>query len=833
MAVRDPIPNYSTTKRIVLLIDLNPLLYLQDPAPYLTSLLSSTKTLLSFPPLSSSLFSFKPFFSSLSPLLSSSKLPVSSLSLSFDLPDFTLLSLTSLLSSLTEKFAPSSASSLPPPRASNVATSMRQLLHDYAWDPMIRDDLDTGTLSDSDSDFAVVRSNLVVLFSPVCKDRKWVCEFLELDDAEEYVDSGNTFNKRFCGFFECVNDAFVSRDIHVSWVDVKCELDCSEEECQTGIFQSGIRDLGWGFCSSTLFVLGSALVPFGLIYPLLGVSSCFSGFNECNKRIQGQLSLEILDVNGKPLKCKCCDIELFDLKALSRNSSPDPSHVLEFVSSQTGNDKQKKTFWEVFDGGIAKLHVKAVKRYAEPVKFEGHFLDPILVREFSGESVKNQGDSSVESLGDRVLQLLAAHMGDHKQRKSIPFWHILLSFLYREGYWAVVCISNGDEESHMGVLKPFTISSGFLLIIGDGLNCHDLFNGSSGTNFAQLATKTDGTICKPKVDFFYSHGINESMSMPSPSKKGATVGGGQGRKNKKDLHLLQDLSWNAFCKAAYQQFQVDLEDVYFSQGYKSSKKLKFLKCWIKQVRKSSHYDLTMPDRFKPNEDIPKAVNDRLTELPEESEQPFPSSASVGEDASAGASRIQDEVALDFRSDTAESFFSNLHNKIEQGLESGWVDLRSMAKRLVNSSIYWLYQKREVKTSLESPAQKSDAVCDNVVSVELAKVLLRDPKDLIAKHKNDDASHQASEARASGFSKEYIIREYESQILFRMEILQSEIGATIMESTKQKFVKQICMFLETIQCHMEGGFFGEWSLDNYVGTIIKSRVSDQCLKFQVL
>lgn len=61
----------------------------------------------------------------------------------------------------------------------------------------------------------------------------------------------------------------------------------------------------------------------------------------------------------------------------------------------------------------------------------------------------------------------------------------------------------------------------------------------------------------------------------------------------------------------------------------------------------------------------------------------------------------------------------------------------------------------------------------------------------------------------------------------MEIIRSEVGATIGESMKQKFVKQICLLLETIQCHLERGFFGEWSLDNYVGKIIKSRYI--CLK----
>lgn len=56
------------------------------------------------------------------------------------------------------------------------------------------------------------------------------------------------------------------------------------------------------------------------------------------------------------------------------------------------------------------------------------------------------------------------------------------------------------------------------------------------------------------------------------------------------------------------------------------------------------------------------------------------------------------------------------------------------------------------------------------------------------------------------------------------MLCSGVSLSIEESTKQKFVKQICLLLETIQCHLQGGFFGDWSLDNYVGKIIKSRYS---------
>lgn len=55
----------------------------------------------------------------------------------------------------------------------------------------------------------------------------------------------------------------------------------------------------------------------------------------------------------------------------------------------------------------------------------------------------------------------------------------------------------------------------------------------------------------------------------------------------------------------------------------------------------------------------------------------------------------------------------------------------------------------------------------------------------------------------------------------MEILRSEVAAGIKESTKQKFVKQICSLLDIIQYHV-GGFFGDESLESYVGRTLKSR-----------
>ncbi|KAL9678431.1 hypothetical protein QQ045_015179 [Rhodiola kirilowii] len=91
----DPI-DYSITQRILLLIDLHPAL-ITSPSPYLKAVRAAAEAILTIPSLSSSLFSFKFFYSSLPPILYPTKPP---LKLKFDQPAATLVLLTEALSSL-------------------------------------------------------------------------------------------------------------------------------------------------------------------------------------------------------------------------------------------------------------------------------------------------------------------------------------------------------------------------------------------------------------------------------------------------------------------------------------------------------------------------------------------------------------------------------------------------------------------------------------------------------------------------------------------------------------------------------------------------------------
>ncbi|KAF1880899.1 hypothetical protein Lal_00011959 [Lupinus albus] len=778
----DPFTSYSQTHRVVLLIDVS-----NSDSNYITSLLSSLNSILSFPSLSSSLFSFHLFFSSLSPLLSLSKLPLPS---PFDLPLPTLHSLSLSLSSLS---LPLPLPSLP--IASHIASSLFFIFHHYSWDPPI--------LSSSNS---FIPSNLVLLFSPLSHS------FTSFFQTHSFSDL-TLFPDAFSTSFNSVRNVFDSRDIHCTFVRVgngSHSHHIDEVTKVNDLFQIGTAKLGWGFCSLDSIVLGSAILPFRLIYPKIGTYLGSIQFgDDCSKKVQVKLSLNILDLNHNPISYNSCDLELVDFK-ISARPCQDVWFKPELSNLQGGGCERKERFWKICSDGVTKFEVKALCRCDAFVNLKECLSDSILVHEVFRESKKKHEPSSDEFFANRVLQMLAAEFGSQWRRKPAPIWEILLSFLCKEGYYAFVSLTNANGDSVMCILRPFTVTSALLSVLGD----LDLASDFGVTNLAQYVRTVD------VGDHKSAHKLEKDRDLlDSHAKKSIDIAvEGHHQKKVMDLNTLKNLTWSSFCDSVYGQFEMDLYEVYYAVGCdKSRKLLKFLKCWMKQVKKSGCYDPTLSEKPKPNKIIAEDINDKLAELPQNGEQPITPSSSVG--VNTEASRILDDAVLDFRLETSEAFFSNLSNKIHQGIESEDIDLAAFAERLVSSSIYWLCQKVDKETVSEShSSSKSHNTHGSIVVSELVKLLLRDPKELAAKHKGRNSFSQASDTGAATLVTEHVI-------LFRMEILQSEVGSGVRDSSKQKFVKQICLLFENIQCHMEGGFFGDWNLENYVSRIIKSRYSD--------
>ncbi|KAI3975207.1 hypothetical protein MKX01_020608 [Papaver californicum] len=799
------------TQRIVFLIDLHPL-FTQNPnsssssSSYISSILTSTQKLLEFSSLSTSLFAFKFFTSSLSPVLSSSKIGKFGSSFSFDSPSQTLISLTQALDSFSPILKLNHENALGP-KCHFVAEAVLEVMLGYAWEEDGDEDL-TGMV-----DCAVVKRNLILVFTPAFKSIKLVADFVGIE-GDELV-SDNVFCERFCEKFGGLRDGFVSRDIHLSWVSVNYEENVEKEGDFFEFMESGVKRLEWGSCSTNAINLGSSLVPFGLIYPKIGCSML--GVDACGKKCRAELSLEILDVTGRPLECKCCDLELIEMK-VSRRRPLCHSGVL----GSRGSSDEGRMFWGNGSDQRRKICVKEVRKSDEIVNIKDRLRDLVLILGFSGDQkIDGKIDTQGVFFADRVLEMLRMEKSEFIPGK--PVWQLLLAFLYRGSYSALVTVLNKDGISVTGIVKPFTVNSAFLYVLDGVLSFSELLSeaGEVCSGFERCSVKQLSET--PNMDVELSTPADTQHGEFS-SQKSSESQGGIMRKNRNGLKFVQNLSWSSFCEAALRNTEMNLEEIYIERECNNSKKFKFLKCWMKQTRKlSSQTRIKSHEKEQQHLSANEETQNRLMKLEQESEPPISSSFSIGE-VSAEVAPDMNDGATPAWTETSETFFGSISEKIQQSLILEDMDLGALAERLVYSSVHWLYRKYETDNTNENSNSKEQPEdgCGGLVAAELIKLLLVDPKDLAMKYKSSDPSAIASDSTSTTYTSEYKVREYELQVLFRMEILQSKVGGSIKESTKQKMVKQICSFLETIQCHHAEGFWGDFSLDAYVRKTIKKR-----------
>lgn len=556
---------------------------------------------------------------------------------------------------------------------------MLQLIHDYAWetekdDPSGKNDFIHGS-------FMEISSNLVILLSPIGQS---LVNYLESCDFNEV--------------FLPVREAFATRDIHLCWVDVRsedfeiAEVDEKKNECEDKLVmvRDGIRRMGWGFCSSDFIILGSALLPLGLIYPKIGVPFDFLDFG---RRKYGELNLEILGVNGMPLECKFCDLEFVNMKSLSCNV--ETGNILNaFESRDSQSLGSQDGLWMRIGEGKLKLHVKNVHRYDECDKTGGSSI--ILVQERFQELQKNKQKCDYDIFADRVLGMLHEEMGGLCYRNQLPTWQMFLSFLHMKGYWASVSLSSSNEDIFTGSLKPFTSHLAILHIIDAGHFNGEKMIGSNRCSASQTNTSTSGS-CEQYGD--------------EKRKKG--------RK-----HLYKEMTWSSFRKAAFEGYNFDLFELYFARFLENSKKLKFLKCWMKQISRVGECSLaTLPESKSVDESESSACNALL---------PKPSPAEEG-------------VMPVSLSENSETFLSSLSKRIDHGLESG-MDLQKLAEQVVKSSVHWLHHELEKET--DSEGQELIKTSDEAFCDKLIELLLRSPKEMKKIHQDPNPS-----------SSEYIVREY--------------------------------------------------------------------------
>ncbi|CAA6665915.1 unnamed protein product [Spirodela intermedia] len=732
----------SQTRRVVLLVDLHPLLTIQDPAQYAAAVLAAARRLLAFHPLSDTLFACKPFFSSLSPLLSTSWIHrlfgKSAAFLSFDRPSGTLESLSLILSSVSSNSSACDGDiigHLGLPRASLMSESLFQLAYDCTWEP--RADSSTGK-----NGISPVRSNMIVI----------------VDD--KIMSNINEFQAKFISSFCSVNELFISRDVHFTWLHVDLDSEQFVEAPHKQFIEKGIRDVGWSLCSTDAVALGAVFIPFGLIYPYIGhqlPSDCVDAL----RRGRAELSLEVSDVCGKPLECKCCDLEVLIL-GLQREMEG----ILDLFSQDSRD--------------IARIQLKDVLRVNDQSKVQSQMHPALLLREFPGES---RIENFTEVIHEKADIWGAAVAGK-------PIWQLLLAFLHRRRYCAFVSVNRGNGHSLLGIMMPFTVHSAIMYIV----------------DYSNVDSRT------PK--------LNDWMNLLSVLPPEPARDKNHRKKRNKFLSMLHDLSYDCFRKHVFGQngddnFEVGLEDLYFDNGCDNSKKLRFFQCWMKQFKKCNYSfsKVSDPEVFS---DPKEVTSERSASSHHETTvlvSPLPSTEETHQFAD-----MNEEYSSYVSLQSLESFSETVSQKIERILSSEKADLSLLAERVVKLAVHYFFVKFGADGS-EDPVSIGDD-CTAVVAAEVSKLLLKRPKVIAAKYRSSNAPPLPSWPAVPDDVKK--VREHELQILFRMEILQSEVSSSIDDNAKLKFVKDICLLLENIEFNLQGSVFTGESLIDFAGRTIKAR-----------
>jgi hypothetical protein len=509
--------------------------------------------------------------------------------------------------------------------------------------------------AETDQELLRFGSNLVILFSPMSQDAKILAQFVDLEVTEDAVVCFDDFARKFLQFFGPVRHRLDTRDISISWVRVDFEIGSDKEMTGSNWVEGTLKDQNWGFSSTDAIVLGSSIIPVGLIFPFIGCSiGHMHGRN--GKRATMKLVLKISDVNGKPLECKICEFEALHLQTIDQRSV-----------------KMSPSF-QNFGCEITKVCVGGVRKFGDIEKVLKNALSVAAVHGFTSKPRESTQNCAEEFFPDKILGHFCTD--NEELVRGMPIWQLFLSFLYSRSYSAMVLIPDRNGTCFEGVLVPFTINHGLLYILEKG--------------FLEMR--------RCRCD------LSETQ--------------GEKRKRKQAIeHLMESLDFISFRDniLSYSEtvFSEDICDLYFHKFSSKLKKLKFFKCWASQMRESctGSCNLMVKERESETE----------TENPSQG-VPFEDQMDTNEVGISPFSSVEE----------AETFLGSLEEKIEKGflLEDGNLGIS------VESFIHLIMDAVSKKVGDEG----SDGL-------EVANLILKKPKDLLAKYKGNS------------YNTNYKLREY--------------------------------------------------------------------------
>jgi hypothetical protein len=264
--------------------------------------------------------------------------------------------------------------------------------------------------------------------------------------------------------------------------------------------------------------------------------------------------------------------------------------------------------------------------------------------------------------------------------------------------------------------------------------------------------------------------------------------------------LFEATTWNTFCDVLLKHADgsmpvVDLEDLYFSRYGATSKKLRFLKCWMKQVKRSclstslgihTEEDKRPPSKDEAEEDKRPPSKDEAEariQVSEEDASTGHANFSMDETDCSNVDKPVDEADCNnmdslvgtadcnkvdkpvdkehwmFSSmDDLEAFLGSVPHKIEQSLCSEDADLGNLAERLVGLSVHALLIKYGKITVRYFEHREAEHTSDAKITCELSSILLKRPKELVSTYKENNSASVAP-VQTTKYSTRYKIREY--------------------------------------------------------------------------